>query len=127
MLSRAQPHAATQRGRSPLEVGGIAEQTRDVRAAVLGALEHDRQEGPVSQMQLALLDGYLAATATNGGGQKLGGGSAAPAGVTSGGGGGGGGAGSRDEMRALLAERAAARRGDGGSGAGTGAPPGPES
>ena len=71
---------------------------------------HDRQQGPVSQMQVGLLDGYLAATdmAIGGSGRTLAEGSGAPgvgAGAT------------REEMRALMAERAAARR-DGGGGDG---------
>lgn len=49
-------------GRSPLAVSGVADQVLDVRSSVLLALEHDRQEGPPSQMQVSLLDGYLAAT-----------------------------------------------------------------
>ena len=99
-------------GRSPLELAGVAQEVADVRGSVLRALEHDRQEGPVSQMQIGLLDGYLAATASaiGGGGRTLAGGAA---------GSGSGAAATREEMRSLLAERAAARR-DGGDAGGAG-------
>ena len=101
-------------GRSPLELAGVTQDVADVRGAVLRALEHDRQEGPVSQMQVGLLDGYLAATdmAIGGGGRTL----AEGSGAASSGVGAGAGA-TREEMRALMAERAAARR-DGGGGEG---------
>ena len=101
---------------------------RDVRASALRALEHDRQEGPPSQMQVALLDGYLAATDTGGGGRALASGGGAAAVVVGGGAAGHatgaahGAPASREEMRALLADRAAARQGGSGSESSPGAP-----
>ena len=132
---------------------------RDVRASALLALEHDRQEGPPSQMQVALLDGYLAAwlglglglglglanpnpnpnqvalldgylaaTDTGGGGRALASGGGAAAVVVGGGAAGHatgaahGAPASREEMRALLADRAAARQGGSGSESSPGAP-----
>ena len=103
-------------------------QVRDVRASALVALEHDRQEGPPSQMQVALLDGYLAATDTGGGGRALAGDGGAAALVVGGGatghatGAAHGAPASREEMRALLANRAAARQGGSGSESSPGAP-----
>ena len=109
------------RGHHPHLVPPPPRQVVDVRSSVLLALEHDRQEGPPSQMQISLLDGYLAATDTGGGGRAL----ASGGGATPGGGGGGAAdaVASREEMRALLADRAAARMG---GGEGSAAPPGAE-
>ena len=109
-------------------MSGVADQVRDVRASALLALEHDRQEGPPSQMQVALLDGYLAATDTGGGGRALASGGGAAAVVVGGGatghatGAAHGAPASREEMRALLANRAAARQAGSGSESSPGAP-----
>jgi len=65
-------------GKSALQLSDAAAEVRDVRASVLAALERDRQ-APAGQMQVAMLDGYLAAgkavqlaTGRAGGGQALG-------------------------------------------------------
>lgn len=99
-------------GQSPLAVAGnIAGQARDVRTAVIAALERDRQV-PAEARQIALLDGYLQATDSAAGhpsvGAPLGGVSTSPPVAA---------APSRDELRNLLAARADERRAAGGGAA----------
>ena len=48
-------------GKSPLQLADAVGEARDVRAAVVAALERDRQL-PASELQTTLLDAYLAAT-----------------------------------------------------------------
>jgi len=86
-------------GRSALTIAQATAEAVDVRSSVLGALARDRQV-PVSPMQAMLLDAYLEQSPP---GDVFG--------RTAGGDGGGAGASatSPEEMRALLAEKAAGR------------------